>query len=111
MLPSIAPQTLADQLASATPPFVIDVRRDVARTNNPQTIAQAPWYNPALWLDWTDQIGTAKPVVVYCAHGHEIGQGLCATLRALGVEASYLEGGITAWQAAGLPTLALVPAP
>ena len=60
MLPSIAPQTLADQLASATPPFVIDVRRDVARTNNPQTIAQAPWYNPALWLDWKDQIGTAN---------------------------------------------------
>ena len=111
MLPSITPQALADQLASATPPFVIDVRRDVARTNNPQTIAQAPWYNPALWLDWKDQIGTAKPVVVYCAHGHEIGQGLCATLRALGVDTCFLEGGISAWQAAGLPTLALVPAP
>ncbi len=107
MLPSITPQALADQLASATPPFVIDVRRDVARTNNPQTIAQAPWYNPALWLDWKDQIGTERPVVVYCAHGHEIGQGLCATLRALDVDACYLEGGISAWQAAELPTTAL----
>ena len=107
MLPSITPQELATQLASAIPPTVIDVRRDNARANNPQAIAQAPWYNPALWLDWKDQIGTERPVVVYCAHGHEIGQGLCATLRALGVEASYLEGGITAWQAAGLPTTAL----
>ncbi len=107
MPPSITAQNLALQLASATPPTVIDVRRDTARANNPHAIAQAPWYNPALWLDWKDQIGTDKPVVVYCAFGHEIGQGLCTTLRALGVEACYLDGGISAWQAAGLPTNAV----
>lgn len=108
MLPSIDPQTLQQQLASATPPHLLDVRRDTARHNNPVQIGNAQWCNPALWLDWKDQIGTQRPVVVYCAHGHEIGQGLCATLSALGVDARYLEGGLSAWQGAGLPTQALL---
>ena len=41
--------------------------------------------------------------VLYCAHGHEISQGLVAALRAMGVDARYLDGGIDAWKAAGEP--------
>ncbi|MGQ0711960.1 MAG: rhodanese-like domain-containing protein [Rhodoferax sp.] len=108
MSASITPQTLHAQLAGPTPPLLLDVRRHSARQGNPAQIGNAPWHDPALWLDWKDQIGTARPVVLYCAHGHEIGQGLCATLRAMGVDARYLEGGLSAWQAAGLPTLPLM---
>jgi hypothetical protein len=43
---------------------------------------------------------------VYCAHGHEVSQTTAATLRALGFDASYLEGGIAHWIEAGLPTVA-----
>lgn len=107
MPPSILPQTLQQRLAGTTPPQLLDVRRDTARHTTPVQIGNAQWHNPALWLDWKDQIGTQQPVVLYCAHGHEIGQGLCATLRALGVDAQYLEGGLSAWLAAGLPTQAL----
>lgn len=104
MPPSITAQTLQQQLSSPTPPVLLDVRRLSARQSNPAQIGNAQWQDPAQWLDWKDQIGTTQSVVLYCAHGHEIGQGLCATLRALGVDAHYLEGGISAWQAAGLPT-------
>jgi rhodanese-related sulfurtransferase len=40
-------------------------------------------------------------VVVYCAYGHEISQGLTAALRALGVDARHLDEGIAGWRAAG----------
>jgi rhodanese-related sulfurtransferase len=44
-----------------------------------------------------------RPAVVYCAYGHEISQGLVAALRALGVDARHLDGGIEAWRQAGQP--------
>ena len=45
-----------------------------------------------------------RPVVLYCAKGHEIGQGLTTTLRVLGVDACFLEGGMQGWLEAGRPT-------
>jgi rhodanese-related sulfurtransferase len=64
-------------------------------------IAGAVWRDPALWLDWKDGVAHDRPIVVYCAQGHEISQGLTATLQAMGADASYLEGGIAAWLAQG----------
>jgi thiosulfate sulfurtransferase len=82
---------------------LLDVRRAQARAADGSDIAGARWLDPALWLDWKDSIGQEQPVVVYCAHGHEISQGLTAALRAMGVDARHLEGGISAWKAAGQP--------
>jgi thiosulfate sulfurtransferase len=87
---------------------LLDVRRAAARAADGSDIPGGSWRDPALWLDWKDGIGTASPVVVYCAHGHEISQGLTAALRAMGVDARHLEGGISAWKAAGH---AVQPAP
>jgi superoxide dismutase, Fe-Mn family len=42
-------------------------------------------------------------VVVYCVYGHEVGRGTALRLRAQGVNARFLRGGIDAWEAAGLP--------
>jgi hypothetical protein len=36
--------------------------------------------------------------------GHEVSQGVAARLHWGGIKASYLEGGIAGWRAAGLPT-------
>ena len=80
---------------------LLDVRRAQARAADGSDIPGARWLDPALWLDWKNDIGSERPVVVYCAHGHEISQGLTAALRAMGVDARRLEGGITAWKAAG----------
>ena len=66
-------------------PFtLLDVRRAAARQGDGTHIAGDQWLDPALWLDWKDGISNEKPVVVYCAHGHEISQGLTATLLAMG---------------------------
>ena len=85
---------------------LLDVRRAQARASDGSDIAGGQWLDPARWLDWKDEIGNAQPVVVYCAHGHEISQGLTAALRAMGVNARHLEGGIGAWKAAGQPVRA-----
>jgi len=82
---------------------LLDVRRAQARAGDGSDIAGGSWRDPALWLDWKDEVGNRCPVVVYCAHGHEISQGLTAALRAMGVDARHLEGGISAWKAAGRP--------
>ena len=87
---------------------LLDVRRAQARAADGSDIPDARWLDPALWLDWKNEIGNQRPVVVYCAHGHEISQGLCAKLRAMAVDARHLEGGISGWKAAGQP---VVPCP
>jgi thiosulfate sulfurtransferase len=89
---------------------LIDVRRGAKRSAEGDQIAGSQWLDPAQWLDWKDRFeGASAPVVVYCAHGHEISQGLVAALRALGADARHLEGGIEAWRAAGLPLCPVEP--
>jgi hypothetical protein len=50
-------------------------------------------------------------VVAYCEHGHDISQGVVAALRAAGIDARALAGGIAAWMDAGLPTHRKIGAP
>ncbi len=100
-MPSISVSELADQLQQGVPLRIIDVRRAQALASSGVQIAGAQWQNPALWLDWKDDVAHDLPVVVYCAHGKEISQGLSAALRAMGADACHLEGGIDAWQAQG----------
>jgi thiosulfate sulfurtransferase len=84
-------------------PFtLLDVRRAQKRRAEGDDIAGGRWLDPALWLDWKDEFeGAKQPVVLYCAYGHEISQGLAAALRAMGADARHLEGGIEAWRQAG----------
>ena len=83
---------------------LLDVRRAGVRQAHGAQIADAPWHDPATWLDWNDGVAATRPVVLCCAKVHEIGQGLTTTLRVLGVDACFLEGGMQGWLEAGLPT-------
>ncbi len=86
---------------------LLDVRRLPRRKLDGAEIAASQWVDPALWLDWKDQVPRQHPVVVYCAQGHEISQGLAACLRALGADARVLQGGFEAWRSAGHPVQAI----
>lgn len=44
-----------------------------------------------------------RDVVVYCVYGHEVGRRTALHLKARGIHARFLRGGIDAWAAAGLP--------
>jgi len=98
---SISVADLAQQLEQGVPMRLLDVRRAQVLKDSGMQIAGAQWKNPALWLDWKDDIAHDLPVVVYCAHGHEISQGLTATLLAMGANARNLQGGFSAWLSQG----------
>jgi Fe-Mn family superoxide dismutase len=59
--------------------------------------------------DWARELPADRPVVVYCVYGHEVGRSTAMRLRAAGVNARYLSGGIDGWQAAGRPLVDKAP--
>ena len=82
-------------------PVIVDVRRRAAFDKADAMIATAIWRDHAAAADWADSLPDDASVVVYCVHGHAISQSAAATLRALGVDAYYLDGGIEHFADAG----------
>jgi Fe-Mn family superoxide dismutase len=69
----------------------------------PGTITGATWRDPAQLAAWSAELDISEPVVVCCVHGLDIGRSTALALRARGIDARYLAGGVEAWRAAGLP--------
>ena len=103
----ITHEQLRSDIRSGSPPLIIDVRRQAAFLEATDLVQGALRRDPETVATWVDHLPRTARVVVYCAHGHEISQGLCAALRALGADARHLVGGIEAWRRAGMPLQAL----
>jgi len=110
-LPSIVPQTLYSRLGTAYAPIVVDVRRASAFDADDIMIAGAIRRPPEDVDRWRRDLPAGRPVVVYCVHGHEASRDAASALRAAGVDASYLDGGIEAWVERKLPTRRKVSRP
>jgi Fe-Mn family superoxide dismutase len=98
---------------AATPAVIddalrIDVRRQAVFDSAPTLLPDARWCDPAAVAAWQAELPRDQPVLVYCVHGHAVSRGVVMALRAAGVQAWFLSGGIEAWQAAGRP---VVPRP
>ena len=89
-----------DELAGAE---LLDVRRAVMFEKAETVIAGAHWRDPKAVAEWARDVPRDKEIVVYCVYGHEVGRATALRLRAQGVDARFLRGGIDAWQAAGRP--------
>lgn len=107
---ALTPEALAKSLSGAHAPLLLDVRRAAARQKSGRQIPGAQWRDPALWLDWKDEVAARGPVVLYCAHGQEISQALTTALQVLGANAVFLDGGFAAWEAGGGACEPLAPA-
>lgn len=107
---AISVADLAQLQAQNSGVLILDVRRAQAAKASGVQIPGAQLRDPALWLDWKDNIPKARRVVVYCAHGHEISQGLTAALRAMDIDAFFLNGGFSEWVGSGLETVPIKPA-
>jgi len=81
--------------------LVLDVRRKAMFEKAATRLPGAGWRDPAGVAAWSAGIPADRPVVVYCIYGHEVGRATALRLRAAGVDARYLRGGIDGWQAAG----------
>jgi rhodanese-related sulfurtransferase len=100
---SISATDLHARLGNAAAPLIIDVRRTPAFDADEHMIAGAIRRTPDKVAQWRSSLPAARPVVVYCVHGHEVSQGAATVLHDQGVDARYLEGGITAWRDRKLP--------
>ena len=93
----------AELLADKDGFHVIDVRRAGAYQSAQDCLPGATWRDPEKVAQWSDALPSGNPVLVYCVYGHEVGQSTAAILRARGIDARFLVGGIHDWKASGLP--------
>ena len=99
---SISVDKLARLVGTPRCPVLVDVRNDEDFAANPCLIPAAI-RRPALQArDWGAAL-VGRSVVVICQRGQKLSEGAAAWLRHGGVPAETLEGGIEAWQRAGMP--------
>lgn len=86
----------------ARAPVVLDVRlpEDRLRDRLPET----PWHDMKHVDDWAEHLPKDREVVVYCMYGFWVSEDTAEALRAKGINARVLDGGISAWRAMGQPT-------
>ena len=89
-----------DQVGDA---LVFDVRRAGVFENARTMIPGARWCDPAQVPTWATELPADRELLVYCVYGHEVSRVTALRLKAAGLKARYLVGGIDAWQAAGRP--------
>jgi len=102
---AVTPTELSALLAAFPPPTLVDVRRQAAFDDDRRCIAGALRRLPERIDEWAGTLEPWLPVVVYCAHGHEVSGDAAAALRARGFAARQLSGGIERWHAEGYATL------
>ena len=102
MISATSVADLAARTGTAQTPLIIDVRRQQAFDADEHLIAGAIRRPPEAVEEWRRGL-PARPVVVYCAHGQEVSQGVASALRNAGTDASYLAGGMEAWSERRLP--------
>lgn len=102
-LSSISPHELYARLGTAGAPAVIDVRREDAFAADDRLVIGALRYPHDQARQWAKDLPT-NCVVAYCSDGREVSRGVAEELRNLGIQAACIEGGMSAWKEARLPT-------
>lgn len=90
----------ADEVAGS---LLLDVRRAAAYQQADARLPGANWCDPADVDTWCAALPPDRDVIVYCAHGQEVGRGTALRLRAAGIPARFLRGGFEGWRSAGRP--------
>ncbi len=90
--------------AVETSACLFDVRRAGVYQQAASVIPGAQWRDPSVVSTWAAELASDCAVLVYCVYGHEVSRVTALRLRAAGVNARYLQGGIDGWVAAGRPT-------
>ncbi len=93
---SIPPAQFNTRLGHARAPVVLDVRREAKFASSPRLVAGAVRCAPEGVAALAAQLvkGGASAVVAYCVYGHNVSEEAVATLRAAGLQAHLLQGGI-----------------
>jgi rhodanese-related sulfurtransferase len=98
---SLTSSELFGLMVAGRPPVVIDVRRRPRFEEAASLLPASRWRSHLDTDKWL--LPPGREVVVYCVHGHNVSQLAAAELRARGIPARFLAGGIEEWQAQGYP--------
>jgi rhodanese-related sulfurtransferase len=102
MADAIRSTELRSERESASPPLLIDVRREPAFRAATEMVVGAVRRDPAAVTTWGAELPRGRAIVVYCARGHDVSQGAARALRQQGLDARFVEGGIEeGWKPAG----------
>ncbi len=97
----LSPALAADRLASALPPVTVDVR--TPREHQEKRIAGSLSMPLNHLAERLHELPRAQPLLVYCAGGYRSSIA-ASVLQEQGFDrAQEIAGGLTAWEAAGLP--------
>jgi len=95
---AISPDKLFRLIGTSACPTLIDLR------DNPSRLVPSATPLPHGAVEtWAERL--SRPAVVICEQGKEKAASAAAWLRHEGIDAEILEGGIAAWNTAGLPTV------
>jgi len=95
---TIPPDILKHELAGK---YVLDVRRAGDREAAPEHLPGAHWRDPEQLAQWADSLPKDLDIVLYCARGGSLSNGVVDALQAKCLKDRFIEGGIEGWKAAG----------
>ncbi len=98
-------EALALRLGGPRWPQLVDLRLDEDRDASPHDLPASLRRSESDFDRWSAELARDRPVVVSCQKGFKVSQAAVARLRARGVGASALAGGMLGWGEAGLPLL------
>lgn len=104
MSAGIASKHLFSQIGRPDCPILIDVCLDEDFCIDPKLIPGAKRFHHSRILELVSRL-QGQSVVIICQKGLKLSQGAAALLRACGIEATFLTGGVLGWEASGLPRI------
>ncbi len=104
-LPAVAVEDLRDMLEGGGRVAVLDVRLAEDFEAARDLLPTATHVDPGHVAEAVDSLPRDVPVAVYCVYGFWVSQDAVAELRARGVDARVVSGGIAAWHAMGGKTV------
>lgn len=81
--------------------LILDVRREEDYSSSGDTLSGAEWKNPSNIDQWIGSIPKDQKVVIYCVRGGGVSTSVVERLKADGINASFIEGGIEGVKTAG----------
>jgi len=94
---TITPTELAGLLDARKNITLLDVRRKEDYIKSADVIGEAQWKDPAAVDQWKHTLSNQQDVVIYCVRGGSVSQTVQKQLVEAGIKATYLEGGLEAF--------------
>jgi len=101
MSKTITPEELSNVLKEKKDILILDVRRRSDYEADPKIIPGAIWRDPENVDQWSRELPKGKDIVIYCVRGGSVSKSVSSRLMEKNVQASCIEGGMTAWKELG----------